>query len=383
MIAKTVVLRFRDLFGMHPQVFRAPGRVNLIGEHTDYNDGFVLPAALHLATCVAVAPRHDRRLRVHSLALDATVEFGLDDPEPRRRGDWSDYARGVAIMLERAGHRLVGADMLVGGDLPIGAGLSSSAALEVAAGYAMLILSGAGIDLVDLAKCAQRAENEFVGMRCGIMDQLISCCAIAGHVLLIDCRTLERRPVPIAPAARLVVCDTMVRHELASGEYNLRRRDCEQAVALLSARLPGIKALRDVTTAELMEHASLLPEPVLRRARHVVTENARVLAAVAALEAGDLASCGRLMNQSHASLRDNYEVSCRELDVMVELARGTEGVYGARMTGGGFGGCTVSLVETKAVDRFTESVGRAYRDATGRTPTIFGCSPGAGVGAVV
>lgn len=382
-IAAQLIARFGRLFGAAPRLFRAPGRVNLIGEHMDYNDGFVMPAALDLATYAAIAPRRDRRLWVHSLAFAATVEFDLDDPEPEPRGDWSDYVRGVAIMLERAGHRLTGVNLMIDGDLPMGAGLSASAALEVSVGYALAQMSNVDVDLIELAKLCQQAENEFVGMRCGIMDQFISCCGIEGCVLLLDCRSLAARPVRIDPRTRLVICNTMVHHELASSEYNLRRQDCERAVALLSGPLGGVRALRDVTPERLAERATLLPETVFRRARHVISENNRVLEAAAALEAGDLILCGRMMNESHASLRDDYEVSCPELDLMVELASGVEGVFGSRMTGGGFGGCTVSLVETGAVDRFAAIIGKAYRNATGLTPSIFCCSPGPGAGPVV
>jgi len=382
-IAHDLAAQFTARFGTTPRIFRAPGRVNLIGEHTDYNDGFVLPAALELATCVAIAPRRDRYMRVHSLAFDATVEVDLDEPAPTPRRDWSDYVMGVALALERAGHRLVGTDMMIGSELPIGAGLSSSAALEVAVGYALLTIADIPVDLVALATWCRCAENDFVGMRCGIMDQLISCCGVDGHLLLIDCRSLEMRPVRLDPTVSLVICNTMVRHQLASSTYNLRRQECEQGAALLSHALGGIAALRDVTAADIARHGDLLPEPILRRCRHVVGEDARVLQAVAALEAGALAFCGQLMTESHKSLRDDYEVSCPELDLMVELANNISGVLGSRMTGGGFGGCTVSLVETGAVDRFTETVGRAYRDATGKQPSILACAPGQGVGPVV
>lgn len=381
-IAHDLAAQFARRFGRTPRIFRAPGRVNLIGEHTDYNEGFVLPAALELATYVAIAPRGDRRLCAHSCTFDATVKIDLDDPAPTARKHWSDYVVGVVLTLDRAGQRLTGADILIWSDLPVGAGLSSSAALEVSVGYALMSVSGIPVDPIALARSCRSAENDFVGMRCGIMDQLISCCGLADHLLLIDCRSLDMRPVRIDPSVSLVVCNTMVRHELASSTYNLRRQECEQGVALLHDRLGGIAALRDVTPRDLAEHADLLPEPISRRCRHVVGENMRVLEAVSALEAGDLVLCGRLMNQSHESLRDDYEVSCAELDLMVEIARSVPGVYGSRMTGGGFGGCTVSLVETEAVDRFTETVGRAYHAATGKAPQIFACSPGSGVGPV-
>jgi galactokinase len=377
-----LISRFSARFRAAPQVFRAPGRVNLIGDHTDYNDGFVLPAAIDLATYAAAATRNDRYVAVHSLAFDQTFEFNLDETSPAPRGDWSDYVRGVAIALRRYGKTLLGANIMLHGDLPMGAGLSASAALEVATGFALCALSGENIGGAELALLCQAAENDFVGMRCGVMDQLISCCGVTDHALLIDCRTLDILPTQIDPRARLVICNTMVSHQLATSAYNARREECESAVALLSQILPGVTALRDVTPEQLALHGTALPEPILRRARHVVTENARVIEAAAALGAVDLARCGNLMNASHTSLRDDYEVSCIEADLLVAFAQKTAGVFGARMTGGGFGGCTVNLVEPQAVDRFIETISEDYRKATGLTPQIFCCKPSAGVGQV-
>jgi galactokinase len=288
----------------------------------------------------------------------------------------------VAVVLEAAGHRLRGADLMIGSDVPVGAGLSSSAALEVAVGFALMSVSGRPIELSQLALLCQRAENEFVGMRCGIMDQFIACRGAAGRALLLDCRSLGWRLVPLDPKARIVICNSMVHHEHAAGEYNQRRRDCERGVALLAEALPGIKALRDVTSVQLQQHAGVLPEAIHRRCRHVVSENERTERAAAALESGDLALFGTLMGQSHASLRDDFEVSCPEVDRLVEIAAAAPGVIGARMTGGGFGGCVVCLVEAGAVERFSHSVAPAYLEATGIAPDIFTTSPGPGVGAV-
>jgi galactokinase len=381
-IEQDLIAAFRRSFEREPRLFRAPGRINLIGEHTDYNDGFVMPAALDLSIWAAIAPRSDRRLRIGSLVMDEVVEFDLDDANAQPRGDWTDYVRGVAIFLERAGYELNGADLVLDGNLPIGAGLSASAAFEVSAGFALLTISGAEVDRVELAKICQRAENQFVGVRCGIMDQYISCCAVEGSALLLDCRSLVSRKVTIDPDARLVICDTMVRHQLASDEYNSRREDCERAVAALSTRLDGVSALRDVTFAQLMRYADAMPELIFRRARHVVGEIDRTLRAAAALEAGDLKECGRLMYLSHESLRDDYEVSCAELDLMVEIARSLPGVYGARMMGGGFGGCTINLVEASRADAFAQAMADRYRAATGVMPPILTCVPGPGAGPV-
>lgn len=381
-IEQDLIAAFRRSFEREPRLFRAPGRINLIGEHTDYNDGFVMPAALDLSIWAAIAPRSDRRLRIGSLVMNEVVDFDLDDANAQPRGDWTDYVRGVAIFLQRAGYKLSGADLVLDGNLPIGAGLSASAAFEVAAGFALLKISGAEVDRVELAKICQRAENQFVGVRCGIMDQYISCCAVAGSALLLDCRSLVSRKVAIDPNARLVLCDTMVRHQLASDEYNLRRADCERAVAVLSTRIDGIAALRDVTFAQLMRHVDAMPALVFRRARHVVGEIDRTLRAAAALDSGDLKECGRLMYLSHESLRDDYEVSCAELDLMVDIARSLPGVYGARMMGGGFGGCTINLVEASRAEAFAQAMADRYRTATGVTPPILTCVPGPGAGPV-
>ncbi len=370
---------FRQLYGGQARIYRAPGRVNLIGEHTDYNDGFVLPAAIGFSIWVAIAPRNDRKLVIYSENFSQQVEFDLNEAHPQASNHWSDYARGVAVILEQAGYRLRGANLFIRGEVPIGAGLGSSAAVEVATGYALLETAGFSIDRGELARLCQRAENEFVGMRCGIMDQFVSCCGHAGQALLLDCRTLEHRLLPLAEGVQLVICNTMVKHALADGQYNQRRAECEAGVDFLAQALPGVRALRDLTLVELEECGHGLPEPIYRRCRHVISENARVIEAAAALEGNDLAVFGRLMAESHRSLREDYEVSCAELDLMVELASQIEGVYGARMTGGGFGGCTINLVKAESVTQFKQAMAQSYERAIGRAPEIYICAAAEGV----
>ena len=352
-------------------MFRAPGRVNLIGEHTDYNEGFVMPAAIEFATWVAAGARDDRILAVHSENVSESREFSLDDPDASRQGQWSDYVRGVAVVLEGAGHRLRGANLLIRGEVPLGAGLSSSAAIEIATAVALVSVSGLEVGRTEIARLGQRAENEFVGMHCGIMDQFIACQARAGHALRLDCRSLDYRLVPLPPGVCLVIGDTCVHHELAAGEYNRRRAECETAVRHLARALPNVQALRDVTLPDLFQHGRGLPEVVLRRCRHVITENLRVEQVTAALDRGDLARLGQLMAESHTSLREDYEVSCAELDVMVKMASELPGLLGARMTGGGFGGCTINLVRQDAVERFRTELLRRYQAATGREARVY------------
>ena len=376
--ARDAAQEFGHRFGRRPTVSRAPGRVNLIGEHTDYNDGFVMPAALEFATLVAASPRPDRRLNVYSMIMDETRSFDLDAPPETGRHDWSDYVFGVAVMLERAGRRLQGADLVVSTDVPLGAGLSSSAALEVSSAHALLNASGLPFDPIAIAKICQKAENDYVGMRCGIMDQYVSACGVAGHALLIDCRSLELRNVPIAPNLRLVVTNSTVRHRHAGGEYNARREACEEGVRLLKPALGPITALRDVTPEGLEANRNRLPDLIYRRCRHIVTENARVLEAERALIAGDFAACGKAMNASHASMRDDFEITCPEVDFLADLAQGAEGVYGSRMTGGGFGGCTVSLVEAAAVERVSQMLIDGYRVGCGLDAQVYVCSPSDG-----
>ncbi|MHB9109331.1 MAG: galactokinase [Armatimonadota bacterium] len=351
--------------GEDARLFRAPGRVNIIGEHTDYNEGFVLPAAIDRAVYMGVRPHGGRQVNIFSENFHERNSFSLDEIGYDAEQHWSNYLRGVCFVLEEADYHLRGADVYFNGDVPIGSGLSSSAALEVATATAFLALAEYEVPGPEVARLCQRAENEFVGMRCGIMDQMISVMGKAGHALLIDCRSLESRAIPVPAGVKLVISDTGVRRGLASSEYNTRRGQCEEGVRLLQQVLPGITALRDVTPAQLVAHKDLLPEEVYRRCRHVVTEDARVLEAVQAMEAGDHARLGALLNASHESLKHDYEVSCPELDLMVELARKQPGVYGSRMTGAGFGGCTISLVAEEYANDFKQAVGKAYEEATG------------------
>lgn len=373
----------RETFGDGRRLFRAPGRVNLIGEHTDYNDGFVMPAAISFSTWVAVTPLDGRKVSVFSENFSEQIEFDLDDASPRATGHWSDYVRGVAVTLEQAGHRLSGARLVIRSEVPMGSGLSSSAALEVATAFALLANAGLRINRMDVARLCQRAENEFVGARCGIMDQFVACWGQAGKALRLDCRSLEYWLLPLSEAARLVICNTMVKHELARGAYNERRAECEAGVRHLASARPGVRALRDVTLADLELYGRDLPEAVYRRCRHVISENARVIEAGEALQRGDLDRFGHLMNESHRSLRDDYEVSCDELDLMVELARQVPGVYGARMTGGGFGGCTINLVTPEHVEAFKRAVAEGYEKATGLWPEIYVCSAAQGAEQVI
>ena len=353
------------------RTFRAPGRVNLIGEHTDYNEGFVMPVAIGFSTFVTISARTDRKLCLSSEGFSQDVEFDLDDPNPTPTGDWSDYPRGVAITLEHAGYRLTGAALRIRGEVPIGAGLSSSAAIEVATCAALLNNSGFSVEPVEMAKLCQRAENEFVGMRCGIMDQFVSSCGQAGKALMLDCRSLDYQLLPLPSRTRLIICNTMVKHSLLGGEYNTRRAECEAGVRHFAQSRPNVRSLRDVTQSDLKLYGDDLSEVIFRRCRHVITENARVIIAAKALKRDDLESFGELLNDSHRSLRDDFEVSCPELDLMVELAQQLPGVYGARMTGGGFGGCTVNLVDEENVEEFKRIVSQGYAEATGLVPDIY------------
>ncbi|MBN2200985.1 galactokinase [bacterium] len=373
--------RFFEAFGKASS-FRAaaPGRVNLIGEHTDYNDGYVLPVAIQFSVTVLASPRTDGRVNLVSADFDSRVSFSLDEPLIRdASAGWSDYPKGVMSEFLQAGLRPCGMDAVYRGDVPIASGLSSSAAVETA--FAVLIrrMNGFAIGDTDLARLCQAAENRFVGMNCGIMDQFISALGQANAALFLDCRSLGYEIVPFpSDLYDVVILNTRKKRELTGSEYNERRSQCEEGVRLLSGALPGIRALRDVSTAEFERHAPGLPETVRRRCRHVVEEDQRVLDFVTALRSRDEASIGRLLLESHASLRDLYEVSCPELDAMVDIAMSVPGTVGARMTGAGFGGCAVAVVRRGTGKALAEAVLEEYPKRTGLCPELYETRPSEG-----
>ena len=360
---------------MHSAVARAPGRVNLIGEHTDYNGGFVLPCAIASATTAQYTPDSTRR-------LTASTEFGsasfdLDALPGERLGDWRDYLRGILSELRLAGVAVAGGEVRIESTLPIGTGLSSSASFEVALALALLQANGAQMDRIELAKLAQRAENGYTGTASGLMDQCAVLLGRRGNALLLDTLSLAYELVPVPANFAVVICNTMKSRELSAGGYNARRRECEQAVQMLGVRFAGIERLRDLTPPDLNAAREVLPDDLFRRCRHVVTENRRVLDAAAALKAGDAPRFGQLMNESHESLRDDFEVSSAELDILTAIARDL-GAYGARMTGGGFGGCTVNVVEASHAASFGRAVARRYHERTGINAEIYDGTPADG-----
>jgi galactokinase len=387
-VARLAAVRdaFCARFGRAPEgVAEAPGRVNLIGEHLDYNEGLVLPVAIDRSVLVAYAARRDAEVRLYSVDFEEESGFSLGEPIARDgERPWSNYPRGVFSVLRDEGFSGPGLDIAVTGDVPAGAGLSSSAAVEVATAGALRAAWALDIDGERLALLCQRAENEFVGVGCGIMDQLASALGEQDCALLIDCRTLAHEPIPLRleeHSLDLVVVDSGVRRTLEGTAYNRRREECAEALRLLREAMGErpARALRDVTMADLARHAERLPPPLYRRARHVVTELQRVIEGVAALRRGDHETFGALMNASHASLRDDFEVSCPELDRLVELAQSLAGVLGARLTGAGFGGCTVQLVRREAVDAFARDVVERYRTETGLPAKLYLCHAAGGL----
>lgn len=375
--------KFIELYQNEPRIFRAPGRVNLIGEHTDYNGGFVLPMAINREAAVAIAKSTEnqgsRKLSFHTINLDQSAEIDLNAPATQKTGSWTNFIEGVARLLEKRNVQLSSIDFVILSDVPSGGGLSSSAALEIAVGLALAETSGAKIDRTTLALIGQETEHEFVGAKVGIMDQFVSANAKQGHALLLDCRSLEFEHVPLdTSATEIVICNTNVKHDLATSEYNVRRSECERGVEILKQFLPDISELRDVTVDDFEKYADKLPQPVRQRCRHVVTEIARTTRAALALKKNDLIEFGRLMQESHLSLRDDYEVSSAELDLLVEIANRSAGVLGARMTGGGFGGSTVNLVRRENLDSFANKIIAEYTKEIGFEPTIYVSEAAAG-----
>lgn len=374
-IVQQAVEAFESVFGSEPDmIVRAPGRVNLIGEHTDYNDGFVFPVAIDRWVVLALKVRDDQTVRVFSGMHKEMGEYSvLEAPRPKKH--WSDYGKGVIREFQKLGHSLKGFDAAIVGNVPMGAGLSSSAAVEMAVGKALLEINAIDMSGPELALLGQRAENQFVGVNCGIMDQFISANGQEGHALFLDCRDLSYELVPLArEGVRIVICNSAVTRGLTDSAYNERRSACELGVSQI-AKASGqtLKALRDVGLDMLETHRQVLSEEGYRRCRHVISENTRTQEAVRLLKANDLLGFGTLMGESHLSLRDDYEVSGDELDLLVEIAQSVSGVLGARMTGAGFGGCTVNLVEEESVEDFVESVKTDYPKVTRLDPEVYIC----------
>jgi galactokinase len=379
-------------FSIPPQLFAAPGRVNLIGEHTDYCDGFVMPAAIDFSTIVAISPRTDGRIVAHSVnfneRVDKSIPELLDDGfaslRAGRKVHWSDYPAGVLWALREHGVPIAnGFSLTIAGDVPLGAGLSSSASVEVATAFAVLGATSFDMPLPQIAQLCRRAENVFVGANVGIMDQFVSCCGAQDAAVMIDCRSLQYTLAPIPPEVRIVICNSMVNHSNAGGEYNTRRAEIEEGTAILHSHRPEIKALRDATVEDLAQWGNEMKPNVLRRCRHIITEDTRVLAAVTAFRNSDLTRFGELMAEAHASFRDDFEASCPEIDILVELAVKQPGCYGARITGGGFGGCTVNLVAVDHVPAFVDAMRAGYLAATSITAEIYSSRASAGAHEIV
>jgi galactokinase len=396
--AELAALHFAS-YNVPGQLYSAPGRVNLIGEHTDYCDGFVMPAAIDFSTLIAISPRTDGHLVANSVNFNQRVDYPLDpylehrfaerQPNSPARRDgtltthWSDYPAGVLWALREAGVPIEnGFSLTIVGDVPLGAGLSSSASVEVATAFAVLGATSYDMPLNKIAILCRRAENAFVGANVGIMDQFVSCCGAQDHAVMIDCRSLEYTLAPIPPDVRIVICNSMVKHSVAGGEYNTRRAEIEEGTAILRAHRPEIKALRDATVQDLALWGHEMKPNVLRRCRHVITEDDRVLAAVEAFRASDLTRFGELMHQAQASFRDDFEASCPEIDILIDLANKQPGCFGARLTGGGFGGCTVNLVAATHAAAFTQAMRAGYLAATGITADIYTSRASAGAHAV-
>src|SRR5579863_551645 len=360
-------------FKSEPEIFAAPGRVNLIGEHTDYAEGFVMPAAIDFATLAAISPRDDGKIVIYSENFQEERVFDAGLLPKTGCNDWSDYPLGVMVTLAGEGHRIPGLSLSMLGDVPLGSGLSSSAAVEVATALAVTSLMGVDYPRPKLARLCQRAENEFVGANCGIMDQFISANGAEDHALLLDCRDLSFKLAPIPASVALVIANTMVKHSVAGGEYTTRRAEVEEAAAVIARHRPEVKFLRDATVDDLVKWGAEMSPNAMKRARHVITENTRTVAAADALIRGDLKELGRLMAEAHVSYSRDFEASCTEADAMVALAQDLPGLIGARLTGGGFGGCTINLVEREQAADFSEGLSARYAEETGIVPQVMIC----------
>lgn len=380
---KQLIEQIEQEFSRHFQedhlIIKSPGRVNLIGEHTDYNDGFVLPAAIDKVIVLAMASNNNNEINMVAVDKDETHHFGLDQPYSKTGKGWPDYILGVVVELERAGYDIGGFNCVFGGNIPIGAGLSSSAALEGGIITGLAKIFDLDISLKDRALLAQKAENEFVGVQCGIMDQFVNIHGREEQALKLDCRSLEFELYPFKQEdIRIVLCDTNVRRELASSEYNIRRKQCEEGVTYLARHNPEIQSLRDVEHGLLDDNRNEMDEIIYKRCKFVLQENERVQKACEDLQKGDIASFGRQMYASHAGLRDMYQVSCAELDILVEAASKIDGVLGSRMMGGGFGGCTINLVKEAAVQNFVDQMFDIYLEKTTKTVDIYKTKIGGG-----
>jgi len=367
-----------DRFHAEPEVFAAPGRVNLIGEHTDYAEGFVMPAAIDFATLAGISPRSDGKIVIYSENYGKQREFEAADLPASASRHWSDYPMGVAYILAQDGHRIPGFSLTLWGDVPLGSGLSSSAAVEVSTALAITSLLGVTYPGPVLARLCQRAENQFVGANCGIMDQFISANGAPDHALLLDCRDLSFKLAPIPPSVSLVIANTMVKHAVSGGEYTSRRAEVEEAAAVIARHRPEVKFLRDATMDDLAAYGEEMSPNALKRERHVISENRRTVAAADALISHDLPELGRLMAEAHLSYSKDFEASCVEADAMVEQAQDLPGLIGARLTGGGFGGCTVNLVEADHAPVFAEMLAERYTAKIGIVPQIHLCHASGG-----
>jgi galactokinase len=364
----SVLAEFQSKFGHPARLFRAPARINIIGEHCDYNDGFVMPTNTALYTWLAITPRDDRIVRILASDFDQMIELNLDDISRNPDGGWQEYPKAVLKTLQDEGFVLSGADILTSGEIPLGGGLSSSASLETVIAFAMLRCSGSNVNRRQMALSCRTAENEFVGVACGIMDQYVISLCGKDQAMMLDCRSLAFEPVPVPLNTRFLVVNSGIKHQLSEGGYNNRGDECEQAVKLLAAGTQETTALRDVSLEKLESCHSDLGDLLYRRCRHVVTEIQRTRDACQAMLNNDPDTLGKLMNQSHDSLKDDFEVSCAELDSLVDIARKCDGVYGSRMVGAGFGGCTVSLVEQEKVDSVVDEICKKYRKILGQKP---------------